>query len=170
MDCPALRDPSCFPFVRALEAAFAAIAKELDALSPSAFVESPDSLTTASPGYDERGWHWYALAGGGSECADHLPHCPATAAALAAVPGLVNAGFSRFLPGTHLEPHRGEIEGVLRCHLALRVPPGDVGMAFGPHVVRWQQGRCIVFDDTVEHDAWNHAAHDRVVLLVTFRA
>lgn len=170
MSCPALHDPKRFAFTAALEAAWPAIAAELDALAGDAFVESPDSLTTAAPGYDERGWQWHALAGTEPACARNLARLPATAAALALVPGLVNAGFSRFLPGTHLEPHRGEIEGVLRCHLALRVPAGDVGMAFGLHVVRWQEGKCVVFDDTHEHEAWNRAQGDRVVLLVTFRA
>jgi beta-hydroxylase len=163
---PALHDPSRFSFVPTLEAAFAAIRAELLALDAAAFVESPDSLSTAEGGYDERGWHWFALAGG--DCEANRARCPATAAALAAVPGLVNAGFSRFAPGTHLYPHRGEMVGVLRCHLPLLVPPGRVGMGFGEAVVTWKEGRCLVFDDTFEHEAWNHADRDRVVLLATF--
>lgn len=167
MTSQALHDPSRFPFVAALEAAFSAIRAELLALGEGAFVESPDSLSTVADGYDERGWHWYALCGG-SDAEANRARCPATAVALAAVPGLVNAGFSRFAPGTHLYPHRGEMVGVLRCHLPLLVPPGRVGMGFGQSVVTWAEGRCIVFDDTFEHEAWNHTDRDRVVLLATF--
>lgn len=164
---PAFHEPSAFPFVRDLEAAFPAILAELLALPADAFVEAPDSLTTAADGYDERGWHYYALCGPG-DLAGHRARCPATAAACAAVPGLVNAGFSRFRPGTHLYPHHGELRGVLRCHLALVVPAGDAALRFGDEVRRWQTGRCLVFDDTFEHEAWNHTSGDRVVLIVTF--
>jgi aspartyl/asparaginyl beta-hydroxylase (cupin superfamily) len=57
---------------------------------------------------------------------------------------------------------------VLRCHLALVVPRGDVALRVDGEMRRWEAGRCLVFDDTLEHDAWNRAAADRVVLIVTF--
>ncbi len=164
----ALHDPSTFVFVPTLEAAFASIRAELQHLESSQFQDSPDSLTTVADGYDETGWKWFPLFGSSPECAANRARCPATTAALECIPGLQNAGFSRFLPGTHLYPHCGEMQGVLRCHLPVLVPEGEVGMRFGQHVVQWQEGRCIVFDDTFEHEAWNHTAQDRVVLLATF--
>ena len=163
----AFLDPDDFVFVPALEAAFPAILAELRALPPAAFVVSPDSLTTVADGHDETGWRYFALFGAGDHAANRA-RCPRTSRSCAAVPGLVNAGFSLFAPGTHLYPHRGEMQGVLRCHLPLVVPPGDVALRFGDEVRRWQPGRCLVFDDTVEHEAWNHAGADRVVLIVTF--
>lgn len=168
MTSPAIHDASRFPFVPALEAAFPAIRAELLALTPDAFVDSPDSLSVPEGGYDERGWQWFALHGQDPRVAQNRRRCPMTAAAIAQVRGVVNAGFSRFLPGTHLFPHRGELPGVLRCHLPLVVPAGRVGMGFGTDVVTWSEGRCLVFDDTFEHEAWNHGGSDRVVLLVTF--
>jgi aspartate beta-hydroxylase len=30
----------------------------------------------------------------------------------------------------------------------------------------WQQGRCITFDDTFLHEAWNHSERTRVVVLL----
>jgi hypothetical protein len=167
----AIHDAGAFSFVPLLEAACPAIAAELAALSPTEFDESPDSLTTVEGVYDETGWRWLPLHGGAADGARHEANrarCPATARALAAVPGLVNAGFSLFRPGTHLYPHHGELGQVLRCHLPLRVPAGDVGIRFGAQTVRWREGRCLVFDDTVEHEAWNHGDGDRIVLIVTF--
>jgi aspartyl/asparaginyl beta-hydroxylase (cupin superfamily) len=32
----------------------------------------------------------------------------------------------------------------------------------------WGEGECLVFDDTVEHEAWNRSAKTRVVLLLDF--
>jgi beta-hydroxylase len=161
-------DPAGFAFVPMLEAAFPAILDEVRALDAADFVDSPDSLTRVAGGYDETGWRAFGLFGGGREEAANRARCPATAAACAAVPGMVNAGFSLFRPGTHLYPHRGEMPGVLRCHLPILVPAGDVALRAGDETRRWQPGRCLVFDDTFEHEAWNHGAADRVVLIVTF--
>lgn len=164
----AFRDTAQFGFVPALAAAFPAILAEVLALGPDDWREAPDSLTTVDGVYDETGWRSFALFGQAAEATANRARCPATAAACAAVPGLVNASFSRFGPGTHLYPHHGEMQGVLRCHLPLVVPDGDVGIRFGAETRRWQPGRCLVFDDRAEHEAWNHAASDRVVLIVTF--
>lgn len=157
-----------------LEAAFPAIAAEALCLDPLGdYVESPDSLTTVAHGYDERGWRWFGLYGGTQDHAQRRARCPAAAQACAAVPGMRNAGLSLFRPGTHLYPHAGELSGVLRCHLPLVVPEGDVAIRFGDAMGgwdtrKWQTGRCMVFDDTCEHEAWNRSDQDRVVLIITF--
>ncbi|MCA8973141.1 MAG: aspartyl/asparaginyl beta-hydroxylase domain-containing protein [Planctomycetes bacterium] len=156
-----------FAFVPRLEAATADIRRELRALPAAAFAPAADSLTTVEAGYDETGWLYFDLHGDG-DFAVNRARCPITAAAVAEVPGLRNAGFSRFVAGTHLYPHRGELPGVLRCHLPLEVPAGDLGIRFGDETRRWQFGRCLIIDDTQEHTAWNHGDGDRVVLLITF--
>lgn len=163
-------DSTQFPFAVALESAFPRVLAEVLRLDGERdFVASPDSLTTVADGYDETGWRWFGLFGENERLAAHRERCPETARACAAVPGLVNAGFSWFLPGTHLYPHQGEMRGVLRCHLPLVVPAGDVGLRVGDEVHRWSPGKCVVFDDTAEHDAWNRGTGNRILLLVTFR-
>ncbi len=156
------------PGLDALRRSFEAVREELLRLPPGAFELSPDSLGERPAPYDERGWQWYALCGEEAPEA-HRAACPLTVAACEALPGLVGAGFSRLLPGTHLEPHRGELEGVLRAHLALEVPGGDLGIRFGDEVRGWQEGELLVFDDSHEHEAWNRGDGARTVLLVTFR-
>ncbi len=159
--------PADFAFIPALEAGFEGILDELNALPAEAFQASFDSLTTVSGDYDETGW-LYANLHGGEEAELNRTRCPLAARACSAVPGLRNAGFSLLQPGTHLYPHHGELPGVLRCHLPLRVPRGDRGMRFGGDVRSWEPGRCLSIDDTFEHEAWNRGDGDRVVLLVTF--
>lgn len=163
-------DPRRFGFVPALEGAFEGILGELRGLGPGDFVEAPDSLTTVRAPYDERGWLQFGLFGEAGEFAANRDRCPLTARACAAVPGLVNACFSLLRPGTHLAPHRGEHPGVLRCHLALVVPEGDVALRAGHELRRWVSGHCLVLDDTFEHEAWNRGKSDRVVLIVSFAA
>ncbi|MBL8802777.1 MAG: aspartyl/asparaginyl beta-hydroxylase domain-containing protein [Planctomycetes bacterium] len=163
-------DPARFPFTAQLSAQFEELASEARALEVGAFVESPDSLTSVRGRYDERGWRYFALLGPGAEPERAEQCCPRILRACSAVPGLVNAGLSLFLPGTHLYPHCGELSGVLRCHLPLIVPEGDVGLLVGGELRRWREGECLVFDDRVEHEAWNHAESARVVLIVSFES
>ena len=164
----AFRDPGDFDFVAELEAEFEPILAELRALAPSDFEESPDSLTSVANGYDERGWRYFALYGEGRGLEANRARCPHTAKVCARIGGLVNAGFSSFSPGTHLYPHRGERAGELRCHLALVIPEGDVALRFGAETRAWVTGRCLIFDDKFEHEAWNPGAAERIVLIVTF--
>jgi aspartyl/asparaginyl beta-hydroxylase (cupin superfamily) len=55
----------------------------------------------------------------------------------------------------------------LTCHLGLVVTPGS-SLRVGPEVVTWQEGKCLVFDDSFEHEAWNRSDSERVVLLIQF--
>lgn len=84
------------------------------------------------------------------------------------MPGLTTAGFSRLAPGTHIQPHVGYTSAVLRCHLGLVVPDEGCALRVGEDTRTWAEGRCVVFDDTVEHEAWNRSGSDRIVLLVDF--
>jgi aspartate beta-hydroxylase len=67
---------------------------------------------------------------------------------------------------THIDSHRGPTNLRLRCHLALKVPEGDCAIRVGEKTRKWHEGRCLVFDDYFDHEAWNHTEEDRVVLIV----
>jgi len=41
-------------------------------------------------------------------------------------------------------------------------------MRVGPETRSWREGECLIFDDTVEHEAWNRARNTRVDLLFDF--
>jgi hypothetical protein len=78
--------------------------------------------------------------------------------------GLIYA--SRMRPRTHIAAHRGPTNVRLRCHLALAVASGDCAIRVGDEVRQWMPGRCLVFDDSFEHEAWNRTPQDRIVLVV----
>jgi beta-hydroxylase len=50
----------------------------------------------------------------------------------------------------------------------LVVPDGDCALRVGVETRRWSEGGVAVFDDTVEHEAWNRTAGTRTVLLFDF--
>jgi aspartyl/asparaginyl beta-hydroxylase (cupin superfamily) len=72
--------------------------------------------------------------------------------------------FSRLLPRTRIPPHTGFVNTRLICHLPLIVPP-SCGLRVGNEVRSPVEGKAWLFDDTIEHEAWNDSAESRVILL-----
>ena len=86
-------------------------------------------------------------------------------AGLADIAGLCpNAMFSVLEPKTHIPPHHGETNARLVAHLPLIVPDG-CWIRVGYERRRWEVGKLIVFDDTIEHEAANESDEIRVVLV-----
>lgn len=119
-----------------------------------------------------RGWSVYGLFDfpHGEDIADNQEGCPVTTALIRRhVPHHGAAGFSRLAAGSTIHPHTGYPGSCLRAHLALEVPAGDCALRVAGEVRQWREGTFLVFDDRVTHDAWNHTAAERVVLLLDFR-
>lgn len=72
--------------------------------------------------------------------------------------------FSRLKPGAHIPPHFGCANNRITVHLPLIVP-GDCAIRVGGETHVWREGELFAFDDSFEHEAWNRAESDRVVLI-----
>jgi aspartate beta-hydroxylase len=72
--------------------------------------------------------------------------------------------FSLLAAKTRIPPHTGVANVRLVAHLPLIVPP-DCGFRVGGTTIEWKTGQTIVFDDTIEHEAWNDSDELRVVLI-----
>lgn len=101
---------------------------------------------------------------------ENAARCPRTMAALAKVP-LSDIGsrspqvlFSRLAPGAYIPPHHGMLNCRLICHLPLVVPPG-CWLRVGNDTRIWEEGKLLIFDDSIEHEAKNPSGELRVVLL-----
>lgn len=96
--------------------------------------------------------------------------CPRTAAALDAAPTVHIRGhapeslFSVLGAGSHILPHTGVTNTRVVTHLPLLVPD-ECTLRVADQRHDWQEGRCVTFDDTFEHEAWNHSDRTRVILL-----
>ena len=96
--------------------------------------------------------------------------CPETAAALAAVPQNIVPGkaptafFSILKAGAHIPAHTGVTNTRAIVHLPLIVPDG-CEFRVGGETRPWREGEAFVFDDTINHEAWNRSGEDRVVLI-----
>ena len=85
--------------------------------------------------------------------------------------------FSAMAPGTHITPHNGPTNKKLRCHLPLIVPPpvrdektGELKhwcrIRVDDEIRPFEEGKCLVFDDSFTHEVWNdHPTAPRVVLI-----
>jgi len=157
-------DPAAFAFTAPLQQQWRAICAEYE------------SVTGELVDWFERelygdGWKVYGLYDfpHGRPLAHNVARCPVTSALVARhVPRHGAAGFSVLRPRTRIKPHRGYAGDFLRCHLALKVPGGDCGLTVAGETRRWREGEALVFDDRVEHEAWNDHDLERVVLLLDF--
>lgn len=115
---------------------------------------------------DDDGWKTFFFVGYGFRSEANAERCPQTAALIDAIPGLTTAFFSILAPRKRIPEHRGPWRGVLRYHLALRVPePAELaGISVGGETARWEEGRSLLFDDGYDHHAWNDSEEVRVVL------
>jgi aspartyl/asparaginyl beta-hydroxylase (cupin superfamily) len=166
-----------FPWLQQLEAATAAIRAELSAVlkDPSCFqpyVQRDPTRPSLSTGgmMNNADWSAFYLRKNGQVIDEHARRCPQTMAAVACVPLTVVPGrspsvlFSLLKPGAHIPAHHGFVNTRLICHLPLIVPPGCT-FRVGNDSREWVEGKAWVFDDTIEHEAWNRSDRHRVILL-----
>lgn len=154
-------DPRAFEFVAALESEWTAIRDECLALPGDAY-----EPWVQREMYGE-GWSVYGLVAFGTRIEPALAQCPVTARAVSKVPGLTTAGFSRLEAGAHIEPPVGWVRTVYRGHLGLVVPE-RCALRVGDDTRAWREGETLIFDDTVQHEAWNRSDETRIVLLFDF--
>ncbi|NUR44826.1 MAG: aspartyl/asparaginyl beta-hydroxylase domain-containing protein [Sphingomonas sp.] len=119
---------------------------------------------------ENRDWSALFLCENGKPDEALIERCPATWAAvnqapLASIPGWgPTVMFSLLKAGARIEPHTGMFNTRLVCHLPLIVPPKCI-FRVGNEVREWREGKLFIFDDTIEHEAWNDSDQDRVVLI-----
>lgn len=115
-------------------------------------------------------WNAFFFYRDGRRFEDNCRRCPITAQLLDNLPlsrvaeHSPEVFFSVLKPGAYIPPHTGVINTRLVTHLPLIIPP-DCGIRVGDETRGWKEGKCIVFDDTFEHEAWNRSNQTRVVLI-----
>lgn len=88
---------------------------------------------------------------------DHAPLCDVTGRSPLVM-------FSQLKAGAHITPHTGVVNTRLLCHLPLVVPDGCT-FRVGAQERDWRKGKAWLFNDTIEHEAWNRSGQTRVILI-----
>jgi aspartyl/asparaginyl beta-hydroxylase (cupin superfamily) len=172
-------DPADFDWSAKVEAQTATVRAELvevlkqgtDNFRPYIQASDGDVRLDANKALVEnRDWSALFLCENGRPDEALIERCPRTweavnQAPLAKIPGFgPTVMFSLLKAGARIEPHTGMFNTRLVCHLPLIVPPRCT-FRVGNDVREWKEGKLFVFDDTIEHEAWNHSSEDRVVLI-----
>lgn len=166
-----------FQWLEKIEAHTAAIRTELveilkiDAAFKPYVQANPDRPHNAQEGMlNNPAWSAFYLWKNGEVVPENAARCPSTMSALESIP-LVNVKnrspsvlFSLLRPGARIPPHTGLVNTRLIGHLPLIVPPG-CHFRVGNDVRSWVEGKAWLFDDTIEHEAWNEGTAIRVILL-----
>lgn len=183
--------PQDFPWISQLESFFPEIKAELATL-----LEASGSMRESMPRHwlqvgvqraNQDGdivktggeWREFVVFGVEDESSSSTPaaqHLPRTRAILEEIaPGAVQmaklgAGeiiFSAIAPHTHLMPHCASSNVRLTCHLGMVCPEG-ARVRVGDQWGSWEEGKCIVFDDSYEHEVVHEGDAMRIVLLIRF--
>ena len=115
-------------------------------------------------------WSAFHLMKEGARVEENAARCPITMAAWSQTPWPDQAGrtpvamYSVLKPRTHIPSHVGARNCRLVTHLPLIVPSG-CRFRVGNQTREWLPGKAWVFDDTIEHEAWNDSDQLRVVLI-----
>jgi beta-hydroxylase len=181
-----------FPFLTTLEDNWQVILEELDNIL---YNEVESNKSYFAPWHEtdiyNGSWDVYGLYSFGDKLDSNCKFCPRTTEIVEQIPGLVTAGFSALGLNTHIKPHVGYTNEVLRCHLGLMgpqlhkpekiknpwlrvgIPPEDMlpacGLRVDDKILQWEPGKAFVFDDTYEHEAWNYGERTRFILLIDFK-
>ncbi len=170
-------DAAEFPWIAELEAATALIRDELLQVLQRQSAFQPYVQGSADrPHKDQNGmlnnadWSAFYLCKDGQVVAENVAQCPQTMQILQklmpvdSLPPSPSILFSQLRPGAHIPAHSGMVNTRLICHLPLIVPP-DCTFRVGNEVREWVAGKAWLFDDTIEHEAWNRSHETRVILL-----
>jgi aspartate beta-hydroxylase len=171
-------DRSYFPWLDAFEAATPEIRAELlqilvadrEGLQP--YIDFPTGLPLDQ--FRElnrsRRWSAYFLWNQSEPVAGHIARCPKTAQILETAPRCrvsrraPTAFFSILDANTRIPAHTGITNTRCTVHLPLVVPP-NCGFRVGATTREWIPGQAWVFDDTIEHEAWNLSDTPRAILI-----
>jgi aspartyl/asparaginyl beta-hydroxylase (cupin superfamily) len=167
-----------FPWLPGLESATEAIRRELarilveDEAGFGPYIHYDDHLPldqwrelNKSPRWSA--FHFYDK---GRPIEDRCARAPGTMAAVRRLPQAEvdlrspTAMFSVLKPKTRIPPHTGVANFRLVVHLPLVLPP-RCGFRVGGETREWRMGEAWVFDDTIEHEAWNDSDETRIILI-----
>jgi aspartate beta-hydroxylase len=167
-----------FPWLDAIEAATEEIRGELmrvlvadrEGLQP--YIDFPASMPLDQwrDLNRSRRWSAYFLWNQGEPNAGHIARCPVTARMLETAPRCrvasraPTAFFSILDANTKIPAHTGVTNTRCTVHLPLIVPPG-CAFRVGATTREWVPGQAWVFDDTIEHEAWNDSDTPRAILI-----
>lgn len=174
------QDPLLNPWAFSLMDAFPRIREEAlrvvreDAALPEFIKPPPGQPMSKYLGGDspEPSWQAFFFYRHGKRYDENHARCPQTSQVLESIElcriqeQAPEICFSVLRPRTVIKPHYGVTNARMVTHLALEVPENCALNVCGIEARRWREGELLMFDDTYEHEAWNHSARTRIIILM----
>ena len=177
LPCIEFYDPDDFPWLQAIVDATPAIRDEFLAVHAvdsgfEPYIAYPDGAPLDQWTELNRNPRWSAfhLLRDGKPVQPNADRCPRTMAALQGAPQPMLQGrtptamFSLLKPRTRIPPHTGVTNARLVVHIPLIVPDKCL-YRVGGQSRPWRVGEPLIFDDSIEHEAWNDSDESRTVLI-----
>jgi aspartate beta-hydroxylase len=172
-------DRSYFPWLAELEAATDDIRQELLVVlhedqaefAPYIQYRPGDPVNQWTELNHSKDWSTFFLWRDGVRQDRNCERCPKTTALLDRLPLAHQHGygptamFSVLAPNKHIPPHTGSTNVRLITHLPL-ILPENCAFRVGNETRDWRMNEAWVFDDTIEHEAWNKSDQTRVILIL----
>jgi aspartate beta-hydroxylase len=151
--------------VAVLESAYESIKYELlNVLSQNRGFQEPRPVDQGIVGAG--GWNLFWIKDSCKRFEENWALCPETKRVIDSLPRVgESATFSALRPGTHIQPHCGVANFRLALHLGLIIPD-NCELRVGNETRSWEEGKCLVFNDSFVHEARNNSEFTRITLIV----
>lgn len=147
-----------YPLIQILEDSWEGILKEYKVISDKLVIWPEHNIHNGK-------WEAYGIVFKGEQLANE---CPYTTKIINSIPGVYIAGFSVLKAGCRIKPHTGYTQDVNRVHLGLICPKG-CWISVDNEKYSWTQGKGVMFNDMLLHEAANESDVDRVILIVDIK-
>jgi aspartyl/asparaginyl beta-hydroxylase (cupin superfamily) len=156
------------PWTKTLEANWEIIRDELIGLMQADPKRLHPYSINKSMSFPPERWRTMGLIFWNLKNHENCSRCPQTMRILRSLPGCTSASLSTLEPGSNINPHQGDTDAVIRCHLGLIVPASlpDCGFQVESEIRSWEEGITLPFCDARTHSAWNHSANRRYVMIL----
>lgn len=157
-------DPGTIEQAGVIESSYETIKRELlEILRHGRGFEEPGRIEKHIVGGGS--WDQFWIKDGFKKYEENWALCPETKKLIDSLPRMgESCTFSALTPGAHIKPHSGVANFRLTIQLGLIIPE-DCELTVMEESRGWEEGRCIVFDDSFVHEARNNGATTRIVLI-----
>lgn len=166
-DQPPFYDSSELPWVKTMEDNWEVIKEEVLALMNDKPKRLRPYFINKSMSFPPKRWKTMGLYFWKFTMHKNCRRCPKTMEILKQVPNLTSCSLSVLEPGSNINPHQGDTDAVIRCHLGLSIPAPlpDCGFQVAMETRSWEEGKVLPFCDAQTHTAWNHTQEKRYILI-----
>jgi aspartyl/asparaginyl beta-hydroxylase (cupin superfamily) len=164
---PSFYDPKDFPWAKVLEDNVDVMREEMTALVATDQSRLKPYFINRGMSFPPRHWKTMGLFFWNFRMHRNCRRCPKTTKILESIPHLTAASLSVLEAKANINPHQGDTDAIVRCHLGLVVPAGlpDCGFQVGKEVRPWEEGKVLIFCDAQTHLAWNQSDRRRMIMI-----